>query len=211
VNTRSVNQRSGINSGSRKSRPTTEHDSSRCVIPSGLQAARDLACVTSILVRALYHVSWGIRDNTNMKSLLCLATLALFALPIFAACPRQSKDAKALIQLEQTWALALEAHDADAVGCILAEEFQDADPEGKLHNRAETLAQIPHRRPGKNILSELDPHVFGDFGYIRGLATLVDGEGKTRARVRFTDIYIYRDQRWVAVAGQESLLPEPAK
>ena len=62
--------------------------------------------------------------------------------------------------------------------------------------------------PGKNILSELDPHVFGDFGYIRGLATLVDGQGKTNARVRFTDIYVYRDQRWLAVAGQESLLSD---
>ena len=59
--------------------------------------------------------------------------------------------------------------------------------------------------------SSLDPHVFGDFGYIRGLATLVDGQGKTKARVRFTDIYVYRDQRWLAVAGQESLLSEPGK
>jgi hypothetical protein len=148
-----------------------------------------------------------------MKSSLCLTFLALSSLPLFgAACPSpQAKDAHALIQLEQAWAQALEAHDADAVGCILAEEFQDADTNGKLHGRAETLAQIPHRRPGKNILSELDPHTFGEFGYIRGLATLVDGQGKTRARVRFTDIYVYRDQRWLAVAGQESLLSEAAQ
>jgi hypothetical protein len=127
-------------------------------------------------------------------------------------CPsHQSKGGNALIQLEQSWAQALEARDDDAVGCILAEEFQDADPNGQLHNRAETLAQIPHRRPGKNILSELTPHVFGDSGYIRGLATLVDAQGKTVARVRFTDIYVYRGTRWLAVAGQETLLPEAAK
>ena len=146
-----------------------------------------------------------------MRILLCLAMFALFALPTFAACPQQPKDAKALIQLEQAWAKALEMHDADSVGCILAEEFQDADPDGKLHDRAETLAQIPHRRPGKNILSELDPHGFGDSGYIRGLATLVDAQGNTVARVRFTDIYVYRDHRWLAVAGQETLLPGPGK
>jgi Domain of unknown function (DUF4440) len=146
-----------------------------------------------------------------MKVLLCLAMFALFALPTFAACPQQPKDASALIQLEQTWAKGLEMHDADSVGCILAEEFQDADPDGKLHDRAETLAQIPHRRPGKNILSELDPHGFGDSGYIRGLATLVDAQGNTVARVRFTDIYVYRDHRWLAVAGQETLLPGMGK
>jgi ketosteroid isomerase-like protein len=153
-----------------------------------------------------------------VKPLLCLSSIImssiiLAALPLGVAnCPtHQAKDSNVLAQIEQSWAAALEVHDADAVGCILAEEFQDADPGGKLYNRAETLAQIPHRRPGKNILSELTPHVFGDFGYIRGLATLVNGEGKTIARVRFTDVYVYRDQRWQAVAGQETLLPEVAK
>lgn len=157
-----------------------------------------------------------------MKPWLCL----ILFLPVWAghsgppllnlmfapSCPtHQAKDGNALIQIEQSWAQALEVRDADAVGCILADEFQDADPNGQLHGRAETLAQIPHRRPGKNILSELTPHVFGDSGYIRGLATLMDGQGKTVARVRFTDIYVYRDQRWLAVAGQETLLPEAAK
>jgi Domain of unknown function (DUF4440) len=147
-----------------------------------------------------------------MKILLCLALLGFTTLPDWAAtCPQQPKDADALVLLEQAWARALEAHDADAVGCILAEEFQDADPSGKLHDRAETLAQVPHRRPGKNILSELDPHLIGESGYIRGLATLVDAQGNTIARVRFTDIYVYRNHRWLAVAGQETLLPEAAK
>src|SRR5258708_33025331 len=145
-----------------------------------------------------------------MHVVLCVWTrIVLALLPLAANCPAaEAKDGNALIQLEQAWASALEVHDSGAVGCILAREFQDTDPNGTLRDRAETLAQIPHRRPGKNILSELDPHVFGDFGYIRGLATLVDGQGKILAQVRFTDIYLYRDQRWQAIAGQESLLSE---
>jgi hypothetical protein len=148
-----------------------------------------------------------------VKLLLGLALLAVFSLPIFAANCRggQAKDGRALIELEQTWAKALEIYDAETVGCILAEEFQDADPKGKLHDRAETLAQIPHRQPGRNVLSELNPHVLGDSGYVRGLATLLDRQGNTVARVRFTDIFVYRDQRWVAVAGQETVLPETAR
>jgi hypothetical protein len=148
-----------------------------------------------------------------MRPRLCLILFAMSSLPTVAAsCPsHQVKDGNALIQIEQTWAKALEERDADAVGCILADTFQDADPSGKLHDRAETLAQIPHRRPGKNILSELTPHVLGDSGYIRGLATLVDAQGKTVARVQFTDIYVYRDRRWLAVAGQETLLPASEK
>ena len=80
-----------------------------------------------------------------------------------------------------------------------ADDFQDADPNGQLHNRARLWRRFPAVR--KNILSELTPHVFGDSGYIRGLATLVDGQGKTVARVRFT-VYVYRDRRWLAVAGR---------
>ena len=147
-----------------------------------------------------------------MKSALWLALLFLPVSSFAAGCPaNQPKDGSALIQLEQNWAEALSRHDADAVGCILADEFQDVDPEGQLHNRAETLGAIPKRKPGTNQLSELTPHVYGDFGYIRGLATLVDANGNTKARVRFTDVYVYRDGRWLAVAGQESLLPSVLK
>jgi hypothetical protein len=35
----------------------------------------------------------------------------------------------------------------------------------------------------------------------------VDAQGKVVARVRFTDIYFYRDRRWQAVAAHESMLP----
>jgi hypothetical protein len=146
--------------------------------------------------------------DTDVRHTFLLA-LVMFSGMVWAAdCPtNQAKDGAALIQLEQNWAKALEHHDADAVGCILAPEFQDADPEGKLHDRAETLAGIPNRHPGVNQLSELDPHVYGEAGYIRGMATLVDGNGQVKAKVRFTDVDVYRDGRWLAVAGQETLLP----
>ncbi len=135
-----------------------------------------------------------------MRLWLYFALWAISLPPTFAYnCPApQDKDGDTLIHIEQTWVKALETHDTEAVGCILAEEFQDADPDGKLHDRTETLAHIPNRHPGRNILSELSPHVLGDSGYVRGLATLVDTQGKMVARVRFTDIYVYRNQRWLA-------------
>ena len=143
-----------------------------------------------------------------MRLTLLLAFLAVCPLVGAETCPTQAKDESALVQNEQTWALALEHHDAHAVGCLLADEFEDADPNGQLHDRAETLASVPKRKPGSNHLSEMHAHLYGNFGYIRGLATLVDPQGKPVARVRFTDIYVYRDGRWVCLAGHESMLPE---
>jgi len=103
----------------------------------------------------------------------------------------------------------LKKKDDATLGCLLAEEFQDVDPQGNISDRATTLAKAADHRPTHNELSELTPRVYGDFGYIRGLATATDAQGKIMARVRFTDVYVYRDGRWQAVAGQESMLPTP--
>src|SRR5258708_5312750 len=113
-------------------------------------------------------------------------------------CPGQTKDGSALVENalvenalvenEQAWAKALEHRDTAALDCLLA-------------------AAAKHQ-PVHHELTEMQAHVNGDFGYIRGLATAVDAQGKVQARVRFTDIYVYRDGRWQAVAAHESMLPE---
>ena len=126
-----------------------------------------------------------------------------------AACPQgQAKEEAALVQAEQTWARSLEQRDAATLGCLLADEFEDADPSGKLTDHATTLAGVATRRAGHNELSELKAHVHGDVGYIRGLATATDAQGKIVARVRFTDIYVYREGRWQCVAAHESLITD---
>lgn len=147
-----------------------------------------------------------------MKKLATLVVLSLALAAHAANCPKnQPKTEAALVALENTWADALSRKDADAVACLLAEEFEDADVDGSLKSRAETLAHIPQRKPGVNHLSELRGHVEGNFGFTRGLATLVDGDGKIVARVRFTDVFTYRNGRWQALAGHESLLSQASR
>lgn len=124
-----------------------------------------------------------------------------------APCPTaQAKAGDALIQAEQTWARALEHQDAVALGCILADEFEDAGPDGYLTDRTTTLAKAAKHRAVHHELSDLHPHVQGEFGYIRGQAVAIDAQGKTVAKVRFTDVYVYRDGRWQCVAGHESMI-----
>jgi ketosteroid isomerase-like protein len=144
----------------------------------------------------------------DVKTVLGLWLVVFCPLAYAAPCPAgQAKDENALIQIEHAWAGALEQRDPDALSCILAREFEDADPQGNIFNRAATLAKAGKHRPVHHELSEMNAHVYGDVGYIRGLATAVDAQGKIMAKVRFTDIYVYRDRRWQAVAAHESMLP----
>lgn len=133
--------------------------------------------------------------------------LLLCPIAYAAPCPSgQPKDDNALVQIEQTWARSLEHSDGAALDCILAREFEDAGPDGSLTDRATTLAKAAQPRSIHHELTELHAHVQGEFGYIRGLATATDPQGKVAARVRFTDVYTYRDGRWQCVAGHESML-----
>lgn len=138
-----------------------------------------------------------------------------YALWIILLCPAawaspcasgQEKDGDALVQTEQMWARALEQGNRAALDCILAEEFEDAGPDGNLTDRATTLTKASKPRLVHHELTELHAQVHGDFGYIRGLATARDPQGQIVARVRFTDVYVYRESRWQCVAGHESML-----
>lgn len=140
-----------------------------------------------------------------MKYLLWM--LLLSSVAFAAPCPTdQPKDGSALVQIEQTWAHSLDQRDAAALACILADEFEDVGGDGKLTDRATTLKKAAEPRAVHDELSDLHAHVQGDMGYIRGFATATDAQGKVMGRVRFTDVYVYREQRWQCVAGQETLL-----
>ncbi len=151
--------------------------------------------------------------DLGVKILTLLALLLALALSALAVdCPKnQPKTEATLIELEQNWAAALSRKDADTVACMVAEEFEDADVDGSLHTRNQMLEHIPQRKPGTNHLSEMRAHVEGNSGFTRGLATRVDASGKIVARVRFTDVFIYRDGRWQALAGHETLLGEASR
>ena len=143
--------------------------------------------------------------DLDVKILTLPAVLLALALSAAGAdCPKnQPKTEATLIELEQNWAAAL--------ACMVADEFEEVDVDGSLHTRSQMLEHIPQRKPGTNHLSEMRAHVEGNFGFTRGLATLVDPSGKVVARVRFTDVFTYRDGRWQALAGHETLLGEASR
>jgi ketosteroid isomerase-like protein len=142
-----------------------------------------------------------------MKSVFPL--LLLCSLAYGADCPTgQRKDPAALVQIEQVWLRAAEQHDVAARGCILADEFEEADFDGSLIDRRAMLASATKPTTVHFELSDLLAQVYGNFAYVRGLGGTRSDDGKFHAKNRFTDIFVYRDGRWQCVAGHESHFPE---
>ena len=128
-----------------------------------------------------------------------------------AACPSgQAKDEATLLQIEHTWLQAAEKHDAVILGCILASDFEEAGSEGQLIDRAHMLQSnaAPNSHPIQIELQEMHAHVYGNVAYVRGIGAAVQN-GKAIPKTRFTDIFVYREERWQCVAGHESLFPTP--
>src|SRR5262249_46705693 len=94
----------------------------------------------------------------------------------------------------------------------LADEFVDSDATGQLRSRQQVLDAVPNRRTYAQHLEDLQARLYGDIGIVHGVNRITDKDGKEVARVRFTDVFLYRDGQWRAVAGHETMVKsEPEK
>ena len=151
------------------------------------------------------YVSNGKGMVRTMKCVLPLLLLCSLSLAHGQGCPTgQQKDAATLIRVEQVWLRAVEQHDKAALGCILADEFEEANFDGSLTDRGSLLATAAKPSTVHFELSDLHAHVQGDFAYVRGVGGTRSDDGKFHAKNRFTDIFVYRNGRWQCVAGHES-------
>lgn len=150
-------------------------------------------------------------STVRFSTLLIFILLACAAVASASCASGQAKDEKTLLQQEEAWAKALDEHNSAVIDCLLAVEFQDADVSGAVHNRAEALAHVSQRRPGSNHLEDMHASIYGETAFVRGLNRVLDPSGTPMASVRFTDIFVYRDGRWQAIAGQETLVAEKGK
>ena len=139
---------------------------------------------------------------------IVFSLLLLYSSAHGATCPiGQGKDEAALVQIEHTWVRTVEQHDSAALGCILADEFEEADFDGSLINRSTMLASATKPSNGHDELEDLRAHMYGDVAYVRGIGLHIEN-GRPTGKTRFTDIFVYRDGRWQCVAGHNSRFPK---
>ncbi|OBA92927.1 DUF4440 domain-containing protein [Mycobacteriaceae bacterium 1482268.1] len=105
---------------------------------------------------------------------------------------------------ERRWLTAITDGDRATVESILAPSFKHIDSTGKLLDRAQEVAAV-EKAPFTMNPSEQLVDLAGDTAVVHGVNTLMDGSN-VLARERFTDVFVLRNDTWMALSAQETTL-----
>ena len=142
-----------------------------------------------------------------MKEFVLLGILALS----FARSFGQNSDIATILKLNQDFLQSLVDRDTAKLSNILADDFMLIAPNGAEHNKAFNLSSL--RSPDTQVKSvHIDSAearlITPDVGIITGWTTfIIDSGGKfTYGKNCYQDIYVKRDNKWVAVSAHVTLL-----
>ena len=101
--------------------------------------------------------------------------------------------------------------DISALEQLLAPDYQGYDPSGRPQDRAGVLRGYAEGGVRMTTLrqSGLRVRVLGDTGLVAGINALRGQQGAEHfdLRLRFLDVYAWRDGHWQLVASQDTRLP----
>lgn len=103
------------------------------------------------------------------------------------------------------------AGDSSALEAILGADYHGYDPSGRPQDRETVLESYRRGTVRFDLLtvSDLAFRLVGDVGLVAGVSRLqghAEGE-RFDLRLRFLDVYGWRDGRWELVASQDTRLP----
>lgn len=148
--------------------------------------------------------------RTILPALLAVAITFLASGRLSAKDPDMMSGSveKTITQIEQDWGVALVKNDVAAIDSIVADEWLMSDPDGNLVTKAQSDADMKSGTMtfASFKIDSLMVHVSGDTAVAFGLETEkstykgADSSGQ----YRFTDVFVKRDGRWVAIATHVS-------
>jgi hypothetical protein len=117
-------------------------------------------------------------------------------------------DQQILIELERAWDAAFHRQDAKFIETILAEEFIATYGDGSRGDKAKELALVAenNQQVDSRRLDDFIVKTFGNTAVVWFTQILVGPvNGKpTEVRYRYTDMWVNREGRWLAVASQST-------
>ena len=125
-----------------------------------------------------------------------------------------SGDAETIAGIEQQLAKAWLSRDRAAIDAILAPEWSVTDAAGQVLTKEQVMQESfgsTERRIDAMTIDEVSVRVFGDAAVATGRTRATGSYRGTSASVvlRFTDVFVRRDNRWQAVASHASVLAQP--
>lgn len=143
-----------------------------------------------------------------MKSsfFLIVCAIVLFGSPVWAQSGASlgsvEKSKQELLDLENHWLLVED--DPKALESILAPDFLHVLAVGII-TRDEQLDYVrkhPSQQPAtKKHFEDMHVRVYGSVGIVNGMVVAEEAQGVRRTL--FTDVFAYRDGKWMAVSAQE--------
>ncbi|MBA3442833.1 MAG: nuclear transport factor 2 family protein [Pyrinomonadaceae bacterium] len=121
-------------------------------------------------------------------------------------------DAGQLLYMEMEWSDADKRGDTAWFERNLADDYYGVSSlTGKLTTKAEDIAEIRNRKDviESAVSSDMDVRVEGNTALVTGVYRLKGRDEKGQPmdrRIRFTDVYVKRDGRWLVVASQGTLI-----
>ena len=142
---------------------------------------------------------------------VCLTSLVLSAaLAVPAQQPKSDTDAvsEKLQAMEQDWLNAEKNHDAAAFEKIVADDWIAITPDGKSQTKAQRAVEIKTARTTSATLGDMKVRVFGDTAVVTGTDDEITVEAGKESRDHYvwTDVFVKRNGKWLAVASQTALI-----
>ncbi len=94
--------------------------------------------------------------------------------------------------------------DRAALDPVLADDFMNSTWKGELLDKRQMLEGLAKPVRYCHRLDDLKVNLYQKTAIVRGINIVTDQSGRILTRIRFTDVFIYRDGRWQAVAAQET-------